>query len=178
MLKEKILPLCVLSALIILTGSVIPAEEDGQTTLILVRHAEKAADGSADPLLTPEGEKRAEDLAYSLDLMDISAVYSTPYQRTRLTAAPTAEKKGLPIREYRPGNERDFINKVLADHKGETILIVGHSNTVPRLANASAGRELYSDLEDSVYDNLFIAVFSGRGQAAVLRLRFGTPSDH
>jgi 2,3-bisphosphoglycerate-dependent phosphoglycerate mutase len=173
-MKRIVLGLFFLGALILLAGNIIHGEKEGPTTLILVRHAEKAADGSADPPLTPEGERRAEELALVLDLMDIRAVYSTPYRRTRRTAAPTAEKKGLGIREYKPGHEDDFIRQVIADHKGETVLVVGHSNTVPRLANAAAGRDLFSDLEDSVYDNLFIAVLTARSPAAVYRLRFGS----
>ena len=177
-MKTKTLLILFLSAGILFTGNTFPAAEDGPTILVLVRHAEKVVDGSADPLLTPMGERRAEDLARVLELMDVRTIYTTPYQRTRMTAAPTARTKGLRIREYKPGHEMDFIHKVLAEHKGETVLIVGHSNTVPRLANAAAGRDLFSDLEDKVYDNLFIAVFSGTGPAAVCRLRFGARSEN
>jgi 2,3-bisphosphoglycerate-dependent phosphoglycerate mutase len=155
----------------------LPAEREGETTLIFVRHAEKAMDGTADPPLTAEGEKRAEDLARALGLLDIQAVYVTPYRRTRKTAAPLAELKGLSVREYRPGREKEFVQRILAGHRGETVLIVGHSNTVARLANASAGRDQYADLEDFEYDSLFLAVFpGGGGPAAVYRFRFGSPS--
>lgn len=172
MIKINPLRLFLLVALILLAGDIFAAEKEGPTTLILVRHAEKAVDGSTDPPLSPEGERRADELALVLDLMDIRAVYSTPYQRTRRTAAPTADKKGLRIREYKPGHEMAFIQQVIAAHRGETVLVVGHSNTVPKLANAAAGKEKYGDLEDSVYDNLFIAVFPASGPAAICRLRF------
>lgn len=176
-MKAKSSLLCFLALWLLLASQAFPAENNAATTLILVRHAEKASDGSNDPVLTPAGVKRAEDLAFVLGLVDLHAVYSTPYQRTRLTASPTAEQKDLPILEYKPGNETAFIEHLQKVHQGETLLIIGHSNTVPRLANAAAGKKLFPDLEDSIYDNLFIAVFAEKGPAAVYRLRFGDPSN-
>jgi len=168
--------------LLILAFLLIPKSstaEEPKTTLILVRHAEKVLNFSTDPDLTPEGKARAEELAYALGLMDIQAVYSTPYRRTRLTALPTAEAQGIPVQEYNPGNEKKFIQEIAARHKGRNVLIVGHSNTIPRLANAAAGNDRFDDLPDSVYDNLFFVTIEAEGPASVIRLRFGkrTPGE-
>lgn len=164
--------------LIVLAGISMPAqalagEEAALTTLILVRHAEKAADGTLDPPLTQEGEARAAELAYLLGHMKLDAVYATPFKRTQDTVLPTASAKRLEVASYR-ADQDDFLDMVLRDHQGGTVLICGHSNTVPALANELLGREEYEQLVDSVYDNLFIVSVPASGPARVLRLRFGT----
>ena len=132
-------------------------EKPAATTLFLVRHAEKANDGTYDPPLTPEGAARAAELAYLLGHVPLDAVYATPFKRTLLTVEPVAEAKGLEVKYYKPGDE-SFLSKVLEAHKGGAVLICGHSNTIPDLANQLAGSEEHIQLEDATYDNLFIAV--------------------
>lgn len=147
-------------------------ERDLPTTFILVRHAEKADDGTDDPHLTFEGASRAEELAYMLSNIRLSAVYSTPFHRCRETAEPVARRQAKKVRLYQP-NEQGFIERVLKEHSGGTVLIVGHSNTVPALVNVLTGSEDYPWLHDSVYDNLFIVTAEEIGSAKVLWLRFG-----
>jgi len=148
------------------------ADDATPTTLILVRHAEKAADGTVNPPLTPEGEARAVELAYLLGHVELDAVYATPFKRTRDTVLPAAKAKGLEVKPYR-ADQADFLEAVLRDHRGGTVLIGGHSNTVPILVNELLGREEYAQLDDAVYDNLFIVSVPAAGPARVLRLRFG-----
>src|SRR5690242_8447292 len=68
------------------------AHEPAQlTTIILVRHAEKNTDPAVkDPELTPAGTARAQALAQMLMKSGVTAIYTTPYARTRSTAAPLA----------------------------------------------------------------------------------------
>ena len=148
---------------------------DRSTTLILVRHAEKARDGSPDPPLTPAGRRRAGELAHALGHLDLTAVYATPFRRTRQTAEPVASSRNLEILSY-AAEDTDFAKKAAADHVGGAVLIVGHSNTIPRLVNRLIGREDYAQLADSVYDNLFIVMVAEDGKAEVIRLRFGDPT--
>jgi 2,3-bisphosphoglycerate-dependent phosphoglycerate mutase len=155
-----------------------PAQDDPgdigtATTLILVRHAEKAADGTLNPPLTDLGTARAAELAYLLGHVELDAVYSTPFKRTEDTVLPTARAKGLEVQPYRADQE-DFLDSVLKKYRGGTVLICGHSNTVPILANELLGREEYEQLDDAVYDNLFIVTVPASGQARVLLIRFGT----
>jgi probable phosphoglycerate mutase len=69
--------------------------------LIFVRHAEPAAEvadriyGRLDPDLSSRGRAHADDLASSLALEPITAVYSSPLRRASATAAPLAERLGL-----------------------------------------------------------------------------------
>lgn len=150
-----------------------PGEQDSITTVFLVRHAEKAGNVLTDPPLTPAGAARAHELAYALKHVKLDAVYSTPFVRTKQTVLPTAKEKGLEIKLYKP-NDKDFLKNVLQAFPGGAILIVGHSNTIPRLANELIGQSEFSDLDDLIYDNLFIAYVPAEGNAVVLRMRFGT----
>ena len=146
--------------------------QDSETTIFLVRHAEKVLDGSNDPILTPEGANRADELMYIFKHVKLDAIYSTPYKRTQQTVLPTAKNKNLEIQFYKP-NERGFLDKVLDAYPGGTVLIVGHSNTIPGLANELVGRMDYDDLNDATYDNLFIAHVLPDRQAKIIRMRFG-----
>jgi broad specificity phosphatase PhoE len=158
---------------LIVSGFSFPEEQDSITTLFLVRHAEKDGTVWEDPGLTPAGTTRADELAYILKHVKLDAIYSTPFARTELTVQPTAEEKGLEVKLYKP-NDKEFLNNVLDEHPGGTVLIVGHSNTIPRLANQLAGQVDFDDLDDATYDNLFIASVPSEGKAVVLRMRFGT----
>jgi 2,3-bisphosphoglycerate-dependent phosphoglycerate mutase len=69
--------------------------------LILVRHAEPVrivdADGPADPPLAERGKKQADALAEYLGTEPIGAVWSSPMQRARETAAPLAAALGVEV---------------------------------------------------------------------------------
>src|SRR5687768_15420692 len=76
-------------------------QEPQLTTLIIVRHAEKNNETDTTTL-TAEGYDRANRLAKLLSTTDMTAIYTTPYIRMRLTAEPTALQKNLPIQDYTP----------------------------------------------------------------------------
>ena len=133
-----------------------PITPESITTIYLIRHAEKDRSDkeNKNPELTEEGKKRAERWAEVLGLSKVDAVYSTNYQRTLQTAAPTATRNGLEIQTYEPNNlDLDSLTTL---HEGERILIVGHSNTTPMLVNRALGEERFEWIEDTVNGNLFV----------------------
>ena len=146
------------------------------TTLILVRHAEKADDGTKDPGLTEEGADRANALVDMLGATKIDAIYSTPLTRTQGTVEPLSQLKGLSIQDYKPMNEEDM-DKILEDHKGGTVLISGHSNTTPWVANYFLGTQELYDFTDSEYDNLLILSVLEKGNAKLTWLTYGKKTD-
>ncbi len=143
-----------------------------QTTFILVRHAEKASDGTADPPLTQAGEARAANILSLLQYSVITAIYSTNYKRTQMTVAPLAEAKDLDIISYDPRSLKEFVAMLLEDKSGGTIIISGHSNTTPMLANLLLGEEKLKQFEDSDYGNLLIITVDSHNNAKLLHLRF------
>lgn len=142
------------------------------TTLILVRHAEKAIDKGGDPVLTQAGEDRAKALAKVLEEVKVDAIYSTPFRRTRLTVEPLAKKQGIDILEYNPFKLEDMI-QIIQDSKGKTLLISGHSNTTPAILNMLLSEDKYRQLDESDYDNLYVVSIFANGEAKVLQLQYG-----
>ena len=132
-----------------------PAVAEDNTVIYLVRHAEKLAE--SDPGLTEQGIARAEALANLLQDAGIAQVYSTDYKRTRMTAVPTATKSGVEVTLYDPRALKAFADQLTATAKSAkgNILVVGHSNTTPVLANFLTNGDLPMLNEDQ-YDHLYV----------------------
>jgi 2,3-bisphosphoglycerate-dependent phosphoglycerate mutase len=142
------------------------------TTFILVRHAEKVIESGSDPELKPEGVKRAESFVGLFTKASIDAIYSTNYKRTRNTVAPLANAKGLTVNTYSSMKAAD-LESLLTKHAGGTIVIAGHSNTIPEIANALVGEKKFEQFADDDYGNiLVISVTSVGKDAKVVWLRY------
>lgn len=144
----------------LIAGGVFCQDND-VTQLFFIRHAEKVKDGSDDPMLTERGEARAENWAQIFQNVDFDAIYSTQTIRTLSTALPTAVESKLEITPYN-ANEIDII-KLAKKHKGQVILVVGHSNTTPRLVNLLIEEKRYGEIETNNNSNLYIVNFSSTG---------------
>ena len=148
------------------------AQTDKITTFILVRHAEKASDGTNDPELKPEGVKRAGSFAALFEKTNVTAIYSTNYKRTRNTVTPLATAKGITMETY-SAMKIPELHSLLTKHEGGTIVIAGHSNTIPEIANALIGEKKFEQFADDDYGNiLVISVIAVGKNAKVTWLRF------
>lgn len=150
------------------------------TVVILVRHAEKAPAPANDPVLDSAGMRRAEMLLDVVRDAKVSAVYTTPYARTRLTAEPVTKHLALTpgtvdIRGGTAAHVQAVADRVLAEQRGRTSLVVGHSNTIPLIVRALGG-SAPDQLEDHEYDNLFIVTIPSSGPVITLRARYGPPN--
>jgi len=139
-------------------GPYIPAykADDSATTYYLIRHAEKNREDSKNrnPELTEKGQERAERWAQVFKNIPLDAIYTTNYKRTISTALPTAEAKDLELIYYKP-NKTEY-EKIKANPQGQHILIVGHSDTTPALANILLSLKRYNMMEDDNNGNLYI----------------------
>lgn len=138
-----------------------------QSTIFIVRHAEKVPGSDKDPDLSEAGRARAEALARTLRDASITAIYATEFRRTQQTAAPLAKALALQV-SIVPGKDIPGFVAKLRELKGNA-LVVGHSNTIPDLAKALGIADPPS-LGDSDYDNLFVITL---GQAPrMIRLHY------
>jgi len=150
-----------LFSILILLCFACNSQVEAQTkTIFLVRHAEKADDGSRDPDLNEAGKVRAENLATILSTANVDFVYSTDYKRTRQTGIPLAKQIGKEIITYDP-RDGSALDKIIEESGTSRILIVGHSNTIPGLVNQLIQEEKYDQLDEMEYDKLFIVTLSG-----------------
>ena len=144
------------------------------TTIYLARHAEKASGPSAnpsDPPLSPAGEARAQDLAHVLADEGIEAIFVTNFQRTQQTAASLAATAGITPIIYDAGSPDQAVDAILADHLGQRILVIGHSNTLDDLA-AGLGAAGVPELGEQSFDRLFVIHRFG-ATPHLDRLRYG-----
>lgn len=145
-----------------------------ETTLLVVRHADRA--GTTDAL-NAAGVARAQELVHVGEKAGITAIYRSNTIRARDTAAPLAAALGLTPVEYVAADTGPLVDAILADHLGQTVLVVGHSNTVPQIIQAAGGPSL-ANIDDLEFDNLFVLAICRcrRGQVRVVNLQYGAPS--
>jgi broad specificity phosphatase PhoE len=179
----RLLRLALLAA-VVQTAVPVPRLEAQQTatttTVVIVRHAEKV-DDSTDPALSDSGVRRADALATALADAGVQAVYTTQYRRTRDTAAPLASLLGLhPVVIASSGagtaaHAAEIAAAIRERDTGGTVLVVGHSNTVPAIIQALGGPDI-GHMDDDAYANLFIVVISEQG-ARLIRATYGAAGD-
>lgn len=145
--------LSILAVLTLFAFANAEVSAQGKKTIILVRHAEKLPPvdtDKGDPDLSAEGRQRTERLMNAIKKYKPHEIFATDYKRTRQTAEPIAKLRGKEIQTYDPQKQADLIPKIMAS-KTDHYLIVGHSNTIPALANLLFKREVFKQLPDSEY---------------------------
>ncbi|MCB9848209.1 MAG: histidine phosphatase family protein [Phycisphaeraceae bacterium] len=169
------------SALFVLGNLACPDTVSAETTVIVVRHAEKVVEpGNRDPALTDAGRARAEALALLLRDVSLDAVYSSGYERCMATAAPAAARAGVEVEIRDPGASGALREEILRDHGGGTALVVGHSNTVPAMLSALGVADPPA-IADWQYDDAFVVRIAdeqeeGGASPTVLHLHYGAPT--
>jgi broad specificity phosphatase PhoE len=147
-----------------------------ETLVVVVRHAEKAADDPKDPTLSLLGEQRAEALATALRGFGLDAAYASQFRRTQLTAAPAARRAGVEVRVVpaTAATEADaaaLSERILATHTGESVLVVAHSNTAPAIVAALSGQPAAAMGEDE-FDRFSLISIGADGRRRVLETRY------
>ena len=143
-----------------------------QEAIYIVRHAERL-DDSRDSVLSAAGRARAARLAEMLRNAGITAVFATEYQRTIDTARPTASRLGLEVQSIAANDTPGLLTKVRAAGPKARVLIVGHSDTAPRILSA-LGYATEVVIATGEFDNLFLVIPRDKAGAApmVVRLRY------
>ena len=147
------------------------------TVVIVVRHAEKA-DASEDPPLSDAGRARAERLAEIAERAGVRAVLTTQLKRTKETAQPFVARHGVPARAFEltranlAAHPKLVADEIRKNHSGQTVLVVGHSNTAPRIVNELTGQG-FKDLDDAKeFDAIFVVILPPSGRPAVVRAKY------
>lgn len=144
--------------------------------VLMVRHAEKADDGTQDPPLTEPGRERAACLAALLTGFAPTHLYATTYQRTRATLEPLAAATGVSPTFIDAKDDAAWQRELRALPPGSRAVVVGHSNTLPAWVAALGGRvtglDAQGNLPHEEYDRLIHVVTWGPGQATSYDTRY------
>jgi broad specificity phosphatase PhoE len=149
-------------------------EGSDETTVILVRHAEKAAAPADDPPLSESGRKRAAALRHALEKAGVSAIYATQYSRTQQTVEPLAQALKIPVTQIDAASTEKLVAQIREKHRGKTVVVAGHSNTLPGVIKALGAAESPA-IAEADFDNLFVLSVTESGPAKLLHLRYGAP---
>lgn len=144
---------------------------DPTRTVILVRHAERAEGNDPSVGITEAGRCRATVLARMLSDAKVRSIYTSELARTQQTAEPLAQRLGIKS-EVVAASDIDTLVAKLRARTGEwTVLVVGHSNTIPAIVERLTG-ESEPTIGDGEYDRMFVVTLIGPNQASVVVLRY------
>ena len=146
------------------------------TMIIVVRHAEKVSGDSRDPPLAPAGEARAALLAgmfgNAREPGHIEAIYVTDTVRNRMTAAPVAASLGLTPSVVSMKDAGGFARRIIREHEGGRVLVVGHADTMPALVASLTGAKNLPPIADDEYGTMYIVTVPRIGRADFLRITY------
>lgn len=143
------------------------------TTLVMVvRHAEAVAGSGEDPLLSAEGEARAQRLAALMTTAQGFApdgIVVSGLRRTQETARPLAAALGVPVVVVEDRDARAVAERALAEFQGRRVLIIGHSNTVPEIVRRLS-HETVPAMSEAEFGTLYVVAVPRFSRPAVARI--------
>lgn len=121
--------------------------------------------------LSEVGQAPAEKLASLLKDAGISAIYTTEYLCTRKTAEPLAQALKVDITVILKGGPESLVDRIRSQNRKDTVLIVGHSDTLPGLLKA-LGHPPEIKIPPLDFGNIFVVVPKTDGAPTFLRSRY------
>jgi broad specificity phosphatase PhoE len=163
------------------------------TVVLVIRHAERNNAASCTPptilgrpnppLSLVNGQSpRAQALVHVCGDDGITAIYASEFCRTQQTVEPLAAQLGLTVNVVNQLatdgsiDVADLVDRILTEHRGEVVLVAGHTSTVPPIIQGLSGIAV-AEIPESEFDNLFVVIIPRWfGQPKVVRLKYGAPS--
>ena len=129
---------------------------DDCVEVYLIRHAEKDRSDplNKNPHLNEKGIERSLLWNGYFENKEVNSIYSTNYNRTIETVLPISIAKGIKPIIYSASNVN--YESFLKKEKGNTVIVVGHSNTIPGFVNKLIEDDYYKQINDTVNSNLYI----------------------
>jgi phosphohistidine phosphatase SixA len=144
-------------AIFLLTGAFTASSNAQSKTIVLVRHAEKNTADANDPDagLSDAGRERARKLERAVRRFKPYEIFTTNTRRTRETARPVATRRRTQIQTYDAAEHQELVGRILSSRRRH-FLVLGHSNTIPFLANMLAKKELFRQMPDLEYGVIWV----------------------
>lgn len=152
--------------------------------IFMVRHADRPKTGANTDTLTEAGHIRAGSLKHALATANIDTIYVTEFRRTHLTA-DSLRRTGIPQVMYPSSDSATLVTRLM-NYKDRRFLIVGHSNTVPKLIKACGCTPPANLIPDNEFDNLFQLIIqkekssnnSSKRQCRLVWMKYGKPTGN
>lgn len=159
--------------LLLVVGVALGNSADTRPTVIyMVRHAERSRVNPQDPPITAAGRLRASMLSQTLRSVPLAAIYSTELQRTRQTIKPIADRTGIQPTIIPRSNPTELVRRLQNDHAGQSVLVSGHSHSIPGLLQTlGVQEEVYLHRGD--YDRLFVVIHKNGETPILVQLHYG-----
>jgi broad specificity phosphatase PhoE len=132
-----------------------------QPIVVIVRHAEKAANGGNDPDLSSAGRARAEALARIFKDSGITTIFTTEFKRTQETAAPMATSTHVTPTVVAAKDTAALVARL--HQLSGNALVVGHGDTIANILKA-LGINRPINIPEADYSELFIVILGDKPQ--------------
>lgn len=165
-----------LLGVLVMGGAAVAFYRSATTTVVvLLTPVEKAPGSIEDPPLSPEGEQRAQQLAQMFGAAGgaggLDAIYVSDDRRARQTATPLAERVRRAPVVFSSREARAVAARVLRDHPGGTVLVIGSGATLPQMIQELQGAGSLPAGQGAA-DVIYIVSVPTFGRAHLVRLRF------
>lgn len=158
-------PVC---GFLLLVSSLLLAQAppaDPVTTVVIVRHAEKADDRDPDSPLSAAGQARARALVPQLAAFAPQALVVSQRRRTVETLAPLAAYLKLTPLVRDNAKVPDLAAELLRDFRGKTVVIGWHHGPHEPLARALGVTETLPTWTSTTYDRIWVIRVDAKGAA-------------
>lgn len=153
-----------------------PASQSNVTQIYILRHTEKQDDSAEDPVLSDVGIARAKYWKNVLQHTEFDQVFTTDFKRNIQTAKLISSSNSIKPELYYPMSfdVLKFLNLI----KGQRVLIIGHSNTIPDMVNRLINETHYPPMSHDNYNILFIVTIHENGDTSSSMLNIEMPEQY
>ncbi|WP_267176069.1 winged helix-turn-helix domain-containing protein [Marinicella marina] len=147
--------------------------ESDVTQIYILRHTEKTDDFAEDPLLSERGIERAKYWKKVLQHIEFDRVFTTDFKRNIMTAELIADASTVQPDLYYPMSfdVLKFINQI----RGQKVLVIGHSNTIPDMVNRLIDETKYPPMSHENYNILYVVNINKDGATSSSMLHIELP---
>jgi broad specificity phosphatase PhoE len=143
----------------------------GTTVVLLAGPVEKEPGTISDPPLSPEGDQRAQRLAQMFGGGGLDAIYVSDDRRAQQTAEPLAQRLHRPPVVFSAADARATASRVLREHAGGTVLVIGSGAALAQTVRELSGADLGSSPPGDS-DSLYVVSVPTFGRAHLVRMRY------
>ncbi|USG62748.1 histidine phosphatase family protein [Sneathiella marina] len=154
----------ILAGLLVLSAcSVVHSPPGTETTVILLRHADRTAPFDE---LNEKGVARANALPAAVADLDIDVIYSPDRKRNLDTVKPLIEERGIELRVV------DILGagpRLIEENPGKTVLWVGNTDNLQTIYGQMGGKKE----PPVIYGEIFIMTVGDSGPPKIEKRNFG-----